>query len=84
VPLDETNERSVIWNRGELKNIGKLQKIGHTPCKENEPFYDEKSNTWNIDTGGGYGGNLTALRLSVEGNLLEVIKIKTLMKDSVI
>ncbi|MDF2591925.1 MAG: serine/threonine protein phosphatase [Clostridia bacterium] len=83
-PLDETNQRSVLWNRDELKNIGKLQVIGHTPCKEDEPFYDEKSNTWNIDTGSGYGGNLTALRLSIEGNLLEIIKIKTLKKDSLI
>ncbi len=80
-PFDETNGQGVIWNRDELKNIGKLQVIGHTPCKENEPLYDEKSNTWNIDTGSGYGGNLTALRLSKEGNLLEIIKVKTLKKD---
>jgi serine/threonine protein phosphatase 1 len=83
-PLDEIKHRSVLWNRDELKNIGKLQVIGHTPCEEDEPFYDEKSNTWNIDTGSGYGGNLTALRLSTEGNLLEIIKIKTLKKDSLI
>lgn len=80
-PFDETNSLSVIWNRGELKNIRKLQVIGHTPCVGNNPTYDEISNTWSIDTGSGYGGNLTALRLSSEGDLLEVIKIKTLKED---
>lgn len=80
-PFDETNEQGVLWNRDELKNIGKLQVIGHTPCKENEPVHDEKSNTWSIDTGSGYGGNLTALRLSIEGKLLEVIKLKTLKNE---
>jgi len=80
-PFNETDEQSVIWNRSELKNIGKLQVIGHTPCKDNEPIYNEESNSWNIDTGSGYEGNLTAVRLSMEGNLLEVIKIKTLKMD---
>ena len=80
-PFNETGEQSVIWNRSELKNIGKLQVIGHTPCKNNEPIYNEESNSWNIDTGSGYEGNLTAIRLSMEGNLLEVIKMKTLKMD---
>jgi len=80
-PFNETDEQSVIWNRSELKNIGKLQVIGHTPSKNNEPIYNKKSNSWNIDTGSGYEGNLTGIRLSMEGTLLEVIKIKTLKMD---
>ncbi len=80
-PLDEVNPQSVLWNRSQLKNIGKLQVIGHTPCEGNTPAYDEKTNSWCIDTGSGYGGNLTALKLSSEGDLLEVIKIKTLKED---
>jgi serine/threonine protein phosphatase 1 len=82
-PLDETDGKSVIWNRSELENIGKLQVIGHTPCKDDEPFYDEKSNTWYIDTGSGYGGNLTALRLNMHGDLLEIIKVKMLQEDTI-
>lgn len=81
-PFDESDSQSVIWNRESLKNIGKLQVVGHTPCENNESYYEEKSNTWNIDTGAGYGGNLTALRLTMDGSLLEVIKMRTLAQDS--
>jgi serine/threonine protein phosphatase 1 len=80
-PLDELNPRGVLWNRDELKDIGKLQVIGHTPCEGNNPAYDEVSNCWSIDTGSGYGGNLTALRLNADGALLEIINIKTLIED---
>jgi serine/threonine protein phosphatase 1 len=80
-PYDETASLSVLWNRDRIKNIGKLQVMGHTPCEGNNPSYDEKSNSWIIDTGLGYGGNLTALRLSEEGELLEVIKINTVEED---
>ncbi|HHY83190.1 MAG TPA: hypothetical protein GX505_11035 [Clostridiales bacterium] len=41
-PLDEANGQGLLWNRGEIKNIGKIQVIGHTPCKNDEPVYDEK------------------------------------------
>jgi serine/threonine protein phosphatase 1 len=30
-PFDENDEFGVLWNRSPLKNIGKLQIIGHTP-----------------------------------------------------
>lgn len=81
-PFEETVPNSVLWNREKLKNIGKVQIVGHTPCEGHEPFYDEKNNTWNIDTGAGYGGNLTALRLTMNGDFLAVIKMSTLAEDN--
>ncbi len=80
--FDENSEISVIWNRDQLENIGKLQIIGHTPCENREPIYYGKANSWNLDTGAGYGGNLTALRVSEYGEVLEMITLKTLCEDN--
>lgn len=79
--FEEDSENSVIWNREELKNIGKLQIIGHTPCEKHNPIYDGRANSWNLDTGAGYSGNLTALRVSEYGEILEIIILKTLCQD---
>jgi len=75
-PFNETNSKGVLWNRSELKNIDKMQIIGHTPTEDNNPVYEEKSNAWNVDTGAGYGGNLTGIKISKEGSVLEIIKLK--------
>lgn len=41
-PFDETDGKSVIWNRSGIENIGKLQVIGHTPCEMMNPFSMKK------------------------------------------
>ncbi len=80
-PFDLGSKYSVIWNREKLKNIGKLQVIGHTPLSEGVPRYTEDSNSWNIDTGAYRGINLSAIRLSSKGDLLEKIVIPTDERD---
>ncbi|KAA0546981.1 serine/threonine protein phosphatase [Bacillus sp. BGMRC 2118] len=78
-PFNEDDEYSVIWNRSPLKNLGKLQIIGHTPCEK--PTYTDKSNSWNIDTAAAYEGYLTGVRIDSKGNVIEFIKEETDRRD---
>lgn len=81
-PFNERDSQGLLWNRSSLKNIEKLQVVGHTPCEGDKPFYNEKANCWNIDTGAGYGVNLTALRFDMEGCLLDILQVKTQIEDN--
>ncbi|MCR8642720.1 serine/threonine protein phosphatase [Paenibacillus sp. N1-5-1-14] len=72
-PLLEDSEVGVLWNRTPLKDIGKLQIIGHTPCKSGKPEYDESSHTWNIDTGVYKPNGLSAIRVSLQGEVLQLV-----------
>lgn len=80
-PYEENNEDGVLWNRKELKNMGKLQIHGHTPLLKNKPQFNENSNSWNIDTGAYYGYGLTGLKVSEDGKLLAIITVETDKKD---
>ncbi len=77
--LDELHEEGILWNRSPLKNIGKIQIIGHTPQKQ--ITFTECSNSWNIDTGAYMGKKLSGIKLTPTGELLEKISIPTLDKD---
>ncbi|APY09545.1 serine/threonine protein phosphatase [Winogradskyella sp. J14-2] len=80
-PYNENNMHGVLWNRKELKNIGKLQIHGHTPLMKNEPKFNESSNSWNIDTGSCYGYGITGIKISKSGKLKSTIIINTNEKD---
>ena len=55
----------LLWHRTPLKNVGKLQVIGHTP--KPQPIYDPVQNYINVDTGAFKGEFLTAAKVSVDG-----------------
>jgi serine/threonine protein phosphatase 1 len=76
-PFEADHQNGVLWNRQSLKNIGKIQIIGHTPTLNNLPKQDMSSNSWNIDTGACFGGNLSAIKLSQQGNFLDFYSMKT-------
>jgi serine/threonine protein phosphatase 1 len=78
-PFVEGNEYGILWNRSRLKNIGKMQVIGHTPGEE--PLYDSWANAWNIDTGAVYGRYLTGVKISEEGEVLEFLRVETDARD---
>jgi serine/threonine protein phosphatase 1 len=78
-PFIERDPYGILWNRGPLKNIGKLQIIGHTPLEK--PLYDPQSHAWNIDTGAVYNGYLTGVKASANGEIMEFIKEKTDERD---
>lgn len=74
--LDKTH--GILWTRGELMNIGKLQVVGHT--RRDEVMFDMYSNVIYIDTSVFSGNKLSAV--IIENNkLIEVISVETKAKD---
>ena len=63
----------LLWARGPLRRLDKLQVVGHTPMDDGEPIHDPDSHTMYIDTGAVFGRNLTGLRLSPTGVVLDII-----------
>ncbi|UHA72641.1 metallophosphoesterase family protein [Paenibacillus sp. 481] len=80
-PFDEGNEIGVLWNRTPLKHISKLQIIGHTPCKSGRPEYVEASHSWNIDTGAYRKVALSAIRVTAQGEVLEIVQLDVDPRD---
>lgn len=79
-PMDEDNPDGILWRRGPLRNVGKLQIIGHTPTT-GTPEFDAATNVLNIDTGACYGRGLSAVRISAAGQLLDTIFVSTHQAD---
>jgi serine/threonine protein phosphatase 1 len=80
-PLDEDNPDGILWRRGPLRNIGKLQVIGHTPT-DGRPDFDPVHHVLNIDTGAVYGLALTGVKIRPDGDILQVISVPTNPLDS--
>ncbi len=80
-PLSEDNPDGILWRRGPLLNLGIMQVVGHTPSPDGKVRFDQDSLTLYIDTGAYHGKNLTAVRLSDHGHLLETIAIPTRYAD---
>lgn len=78
-PLIENSAYGILWNRSPLKNIGKLQIIGHTPREK--PAYDAASHSWNIDTGAVYSRYLTGVKIDETGKVTEFVKEETHEQD---
>jgi len=80
-PYNENNPDGVLWNRSELKNLGKVQIHGHASIKNNNAVYHKKSNSWNIDSGACYGFGLTGIKMRQDDKVMEVINIPTDHRD---
>lgn len=74
-PYEEGNNDGVLWTRNKLKNINKLQIVGHTPQKKGKPVLEKESNTLFIDTGAFQGQNLCGLKMDLKGKVLETILV---------
>ena len=74
-PYEENNSDGVLWTKNKLKNINKLQVVGHCVQKKGKPAHDKESNTLFIDTGACNGKNLCAIRMDLKGKILETILI---------
>ena len=79
VSTDIHGLNSILWNRGELMNIGKLQVVGHTHRKE--VFFNEDTNTIYIDTTA-FGMNKLSAVIVEKNKVLEIINQKTFQDDS--
>ncbi|OUJ74128.1 metallophosphoesterase family protein [Hymenobacter crusticola] len=74
-PYDEDNLDGVLWRRGPLRNVGKLQVIGHTPTPNGLPLFDRLSHTLSIDTGAYLGRTLTGVKLNPQGDILQIVAV---------
>ena len=72
---DPESSTGLLWARGPLQKLAKLQVVGHTPMDHHEPYFDKASNTLYIDTGAVFGGNLTGVRLTPAGKPLEIVML---------
>lgn len=79
--FDPASPDGMLWVRGPLRHVGKLQVVGHTPMQDGEPIHDPDSNTLYIDTGAVFGGNLTGLRLSPTGTVLDIVLVPVDPRD---
>lgn len=78
---DPRHPDGLLWNRGPLKNLGKVQIIGHTPLNTGKPSYSSESNSWNIDTGAYKGICLSGIKLNNQGKFLDYFSIPTHNED---
>lgn len=70
---------SILWNRGELLNIGKLQVVGHTHRKE--VYFNEDTNAIYIDTTA-FGMNKLSAVIVEKNKVLEIMDQKTFKDDT--
>lgn len=78
LPIEKENT-SVLFNRKPLKNIGKKQFIGHIVV--DEPQYDMEANAIYLDTGAGFGMNLSGVKFDENENNYKFITLKINEKD---
>lgn len=75
---DIETDFGVLWNRGPLLNLGKLQVVGHT--RMFEPKYLKENNSLYIDTAAISGNKLTAAIID-SNNIVKFISVKTESSD---
>lgn len=80
-PYDLHHPNGVLWNREPLRNVGKLQVIGHTPQTKGRATFHKSPPHWKIDTGAYRNMALTGLKLYFNGDFIQEINIPTLQAD---
>ncbi len=81
LPFDPENPDGVLWRRGPLLPLGKLQVVGHTPTDDGHPSFDAATQTLYLDTGAYRPQALTGVRLSATAEVLEIISLPTDPRD---
>jgi len=79
--LSEFNKNGVLYNKGPLLPLDKVQVKGHSIVAGDKPVFVPRENAWYIDTGAWTKKYLSAIRLSPKGELMDVIRVKTQTKD---
>lgn len=78
IKKDVIERHGVLWTRSELLNIGKLQIVGHT--RQEEVFYNKKSDTLYIDTSVYTGNKLSAVIID-NNKMTDKISVATRPED---
>lgn len=82
-PYSTTARDGVLFNKGQLKCLDKLQIKGHSVVEGNKTLFSTSENAWYIDTGAWMKKYLSAMKFSPTGDKLEVIRLQTQELDKV-
>lgn len=80
-PYSLTSRSGVLYNKGPLKCLKKVQVKGHSIVEGHKPVFSPSENAWYIDTGAWTKKYLSAIRLSEDGQKKEVVRVRTLKQD---
>jgi len=80
-PFKRSVDQSLINNRAALRDLGKVQVLGHIPSKTGKVIFKEKANAWQIDSSAWQGYFLSGIKLSTKGKMKEIIKIPADPRD---
>lgn len=80
-PWHVSSRSGVLFNKGPLASLDKIQIKGHSIVEGNKPVFNPKENAWYIDTGAWTKKYLTALRLNLQGEKLAVVRVPTDQRD---
>ena len=78
---DPGHADGLLWRRGPLKKLARLQVVGHTPTAHGGPQFDPDANALYIDTGAYLGRNLAGVRLSPTGEVRATVLVPTHADD---
>ncbi len=73
------DDLKIIYTREKLKNIGKMQFVGHVLVEV--PSYDKSKNIWYLDTGAGFRKKLSGVKVKVNGKVTDIISTNIKRKD---
>ncbi len=80
-PYSINSRDGVLFNKGALKRLDKIQVKGHSIVDGHKPVFSTAENAWYIDTGAWGKKYLSAIRFSEEGEMLKVIRVQTQAED---
>ena len=80
-PFSAESKSGVLYNKGPLKCLKKIQVKGHSIVSGDKPVFVPRENAWYIDTGAWTKKYLSAIRLSPTGEMLKVVRVKTRSED---
>lgn len=77
---NEWDELSLIFTKRKLRNIQKVQFLGHLDF--DEPYFDKEANAWYLDTGAGFGRKLTGAKVDEKGEISKMISLELDQRDA--
>ncbi len=73
-PYSTTARDGVLFNKGPLKCLDKLQIKGHSIVEGNKPLFSTSENAWYLDTGAWMKKYLSAMKFTSSGEKILVIR----------
>jgi len=80
-PFKRKNSDGVVFNKGPLKDVGKLQVKGHSIVNGDKPVFKPSENAWYIDTGAWTKRFLSALIINEDATKPQIVRVPTSPAD---